>query len=249
MHVIKIGIIIGTNLFRVAGQSVLIEKGIMINELIFLLYVFCIAVCSLMALYFSSETLIAFICLSAVLANLFVSKSITLFGLTATASDALAVGASLSLNLLQEYYGRSKAQQTVYISFFCLIVYTIVSYLHLTYVPSPVDTQQVHFYAILSFMPRITIASLISYFIVQNIDCRLYAKLSQKYMPNFILKNYLCVGVTQLIDTVLFSFLALYGILENIGQIIIVSYSIKLAVLFIAAPFIHLARTIVLKKE
>jgi uncharacterized integral membrane protein (TIGR00697 family) len=213
----------------------------MLNELIFIFYIAVISSSALIALYISAEALIAYICLLTVLANLFVTKAITLFGLTATASDALAVGASLGLNLLQEYHSRTIAQKTVTISFFCLIVYTISSYLQLAYIPSITDTQQEHFLAILYAMPRITLASLTSYYISQSVDCRLYAFVSKRY-THFLLKNYLCVSVSQALDTIFFSFLALYGILDNIAEIIIVSYSIKLLTLFLAAPFLHITK-------
>ena len=90
----------------------------MLNELIFLSYICVVSGASLIALALGKEALVALICVQAVLVNFFVTKQITLFGLTATASDALAVGATLALNLLQEYYQKPVARKAIWISFF-----------------------------------------------------------------------------------------------------------------------------------
>ena len=216
--------------------------------------------------------------MQAILANLFVTKQIVLFGFIATASDALAVGCTLGLNLLQEYYGKAQAQKAVIVSFLCLVVYTILSALHVLYVPAPSDITQTCFTTILSGMPRIIAASLTAYFIVQNLDCWLYGKLKEKFnkppknshkplapseIPeefiiegsakngfNFTLKNYISVSITQLLDTVLFTFLGLYKLspqfdsLNVMYQIIFVSYTIKIATILVSAPILTILKKI-----
>lgn len=215
------------------------------NEIIFLLYIIFMSLTVLGALRLGKEALISLVVLNAVLANLLVSKQIMLFGLNATASDALAVGATLSLNLLQEFYGREIALKTVWISFSGLLFYTFISQLHLVYQPSLFDTCQQAYYLILHNMPRIALASLIVYFIVQQLDCRLYSFLKKRYQGRyFIIRNTVSVGSTQLLDTILFSLLGLYGIIDNIGHIIIFSYVIKLIMLLTATPFLALAKKI-----
>ena len=151
------------------------------NEIIFFIYVIILSISSIIALRISESALVSFISLQAILANLFVTKQIVLFGFIATASDALAVGCTLGLNLLQEYYGKAQAQKAVIVSFLCLVVYTILSALHVLYVPAPSDITQTCFTTILSGMPRIIAASLTAYFIVQNLDCWLYGKLKEKF--------------------------------------------------------------------
>ena len=74
-----------------------------------------------------NQALCSFLCVQAILANLFVIKQITLLGFTATASDMYIVGSVLTLNLLQEYYGKDEARRAIWISFSMLLFYTIVS--------------------------------------------------------------------------------------------------------------------------
>lgn len=211
----------------------------MMNELIFFLSLLAIAASMIIGLQLGIHALFALMSLLGVLANLFVSKQITLFGLTATASDALAVGVTLSLNLIQEFYGRHVARNAIITSFFCLLVYTLFSKLHLWYDPSVTDYMQQHFTALLKTMPRITFASLTTYFIVQNIEVYVYT-LSKKIFPaiSFAIRNILSISITQGIDTILFSFLGLYGLVSNIGQIILISYIIKLITIFCLIPLV-----------
>ena len=106
------------------------------NELIFLLQTITVSLCALGALYLGKEALVTFICIQSILANLFVIKQTTLFGLNATCSDAFAVGATLGLNLLQEYFGRTITRKAIWLNFFFLVFYAITSQIHLAYAPS-----------------------------------------------------------------------------------------------------------------
>ncbi len=214
------------------------------NEIIFLTYILAIAGSLLIALKFGKEALVAIICAQTILANLLVTKQITLFGLTATASDALAIGSVLGLNLLQEYYGKEIAQKTIWISFFIMLFYTAITLLHIAYIPHVDDTASGHFAALLTPMPRLMLASIVTYLVSQNLDRYLYTVLkNNNYFNNyFILRNYVSTGIAQYVDTVLFSILGLWGIVTNIPDIILVSYVIKLAALILAAPFLALSK-------
>lgn len=223
----------------------------MLNEFIFVGYVITVSGASLIALSLGKEALTALICLQAVLVNFFVTKQITLFGLTATASDALAVGTTLALNLLQEYYHKTAARKAIWLSFFCSLFYTLISLFHLGYTPATTDTSAEAFDILLAPMPRIVIASLTVYLSVQYIDSALYGYLRAKLQDqHFILRNYGSLAVSQFIDTVLFSFLGLYGInesfsnLKTIIDIILISYIIKLLVIGIAVPFVRATKTL-----
>src|SRR5205085_8602177 len=141
-----------------------------------------------------------------ILANLFVIKQITLFGFTATCADAFTVGATLGLNLLQEYFGKDITKKAIWVNFFLLIFYLIVSQIHLWYTPAAFDTAQEHFIPLLGLMPRIVIASFSVYFFVQMLDYYLYGMLKKKYADkHLVLRNYFSIAFCQLIDTILFS--------------------------------------------
>jgi len=216
------------------------------NELIFIFHALVIAGCAVGALKLGKEALVAFIALLGILSNLLITKQIILFGLDVVATDAFAVGAMLGLQLLQEYYGREITRRAIGTSFFLLIFYAVMSWIHLSYGPSLSDTVQPHFVAILRHMPRIALASLTSYLVSQILDYRLYGFLKSILAGRYLLiRSYISLTIVQLFDTVFFSFLGLYGIINNVGNVIIVSFAIKMVVILIATPFVALSKKLI----
>lgn len=217
----------------------------MVNEILFLVSIVFIAASSIGALFAGPAALTALVCLQVVLMNLFVTKQMVLCGLNATTADALGIGAVLGINLLREYYGAAIARKTVYLSFGIVVFYTIITWLQLAYVPSACDVQQVHFVAILGHMPRILAASLFTYILVESIEYYLYDYYKRKFDGSyFIIRNYGVVLLTQLLDTILFTFLGLYGLVDNVTEVIMVSYAIKAVTIICMTPLLVFCKKI-----
>lgn len=209
----------------------------MVNEFIFLAQTLILGLFALFALRIGKSALVGFICLMCVLSNLFILKQVTLFGFAATSCDAYAIGAVLGLNLLQEYYGKAVAQKAIVTSFILLVCYSIMAYLQLLYLPNEYDTAQAAYQSILGIMPRIAAASLVVYLFVQYVDSLLYAKLHDMTQGNYLVARvWISLIITQLLDTILFSFLGLYGLVDNLVELICISYAIKLIAIALAGP-------------
>ena len=131
------------------------------NELIFFAHIIVVMSTVLGALLLGEQALVALVALCGILANVFVVKQVTLFGLEVTASDVYMIGAVCGLNLLQEFYGRQSAKRTIKVSFMLMFFYLILSQLHLLFLPSPFDTAHIHFVALFTPMTRIIIASVV----------------------------------------------------------------------------------------
>lgn len=213
------------------------------NELIFVIQIIGISLSTLIALRLGAHALVAFICMYCVLANLFVLKQITLFGLHATSADAFTIGATFGLNMLQEYYGPIITKRTIITNFFILMFFVVMSSIHLWYQPNLCDSMHMHFVPLLSHAPRIIVASFIVYFASQTLDYCLYGFLKRIWRTKWlIVRNGTSTAISQLFDTIAFSFLGLYGIVDHIGEIIIISYSIKILSIVLSSPFIALSR-------
>lgn len=210
------------------------------NEILFLIQTVLIVGFALGAFKLGKGALTAWVAVQALIANLFVLKQITLFGLDVTASDAFAVGSLLGLSFLQEYYGREEAQKATWICFFFMAFFMLVSQLHLHYSPSVHDTTQGAYSAILTPAPRLTMASMGVFFLVQQIDVRLFAYLKAKASGlDFAFRTGIVLVATQLIDTVLFSYAGLYGMVVSMVDIIFISFLIKLTVIFLITPVLR----------
>lgn len=216
------------------------------NELLFFFHCLLMMSAVLGALALGPQALVAFVCWCSILANIFVVKQISLFGLEVTSSDVYMIGAVCGLNLLQEFYGRSIARKTIGISFFLMVLYLVVSQLHLLFVPSVHDTMHSHLAMLLQPMPRIIISSVVVYVLVQHIDYYWYGFLKNLTKGRWLVgRNVLSLIISQLIDTVLFSFAALYGIVASIGEVIFFSFVVKTIVIALSAPFLAMSGKLV----
>lgn len=202
------------------------------NESIFLLQAAVIGIFALTAFRLGKEALTAWVAIQALIANLFVLKQIHLFGLEVTASDAFAIGSLLGLNLLQEKFGREEANQAVKICFFFMFFFAIVSQLHLLYEPSTFDTTHSAFSTLLTLTPRLLLASMTVFFIVQKVDILFFGYLKTRFPHlTFAWRAAASLVLSQFLDTVLFSFAGLYGVVASMIDIIAMSFAIKMIVI------------------
>lgn len=221
-------------------------SGLNMNLAILLLHIVTVCTLTLFFLRLGKEGIVAWAAFTAVTANLFVHKQISLFGLTVTCSDALAVGYLLASNLIQEFFGRECAKRTIWISFLLSLSFGILSILHLAYTPSLADTTHSHFEFLLKPLPRMIGASLFSFLIVQLLDLSFFAYIRKKMEGRHLsLRLALSAVLAHGLDSVLFSYLGLYGIVFSIGHVILFSFAIKCLVLVIAIPFLSFSKRMV----
>lgn len=205
------------------------------NEAIFLIHILLVLFFLGLAVRLGSGALFVYVAFSGVLANLFVVKQMVLFGLHVTCSDVFAISGILGLNLLQELYGKATAARAIRYSLFSLILFVFMSQVHLCYVPSIYDRSHESFQLILNQTPRIVTASLVVYYTVQRFDLVFFAFL-KRWVDRFGLRVMISLLVSQCLDTVLFSFLGLYGIVESVFDIILVSFTIKCLIILCSSP-------------
>lgn len=216
------------------------------NEIVFFLQIFCVAIGNLIMLRLGCVALTAYISLLGVLSNLLVCKEVVLFGFTVTASDSLAVGLILGLNLMQEWFGKIAVQKAILINFIISLFYLALTQIHLWHIAAPSDLAHLHYDEIFSFMPRLVIASLTSYLVVQIADSVFYRWMAVVTSGRwFTARNVVSLCSSELIDTVMFSFLGLYGAVSSVQDIIVFSYIVKLISIACFIPLIALIKRMV----
>lgn len=213
------------------------------NEILFFAHVLVVLGFLLAAYRMGERALVALVVLLGVLANVFVVKQMGLFGWTVTCSDVFAVGGILGLNLLQESWGKESASRAIGISLLCQLFFVAMTQVHLLYVPSVSDGTQSAFVTILSSSPRIVLASISVYYVVQKLDVQIFGFLKRVFVEKFLpVRLILSLLLSQLIDTVLFSFLGLYGLVESIFDVIFMSYLVKCVIIASSGAFVGAAR-------
>ena len=184
--------------------------------------------------------------IAVIVANIQVTKTIELFGLTATLGNIVYATSFLVTDILSENYGKKDAARAVGMGFFSLIIMTILMNLALYFIPDSSDFAQGSLSTIFSLMPRIALGSLAAYGFSQLHDIWAY-DLWRKRFPSkkFIwLRNNLSTMVSQLLDTLIFTLIAFWGVFETsvLIDIMITTYLLKWAVALLDTPFLYVAR-------
>lgn len=220
----------------------------MINELLFLINILLVVILDFIALMLGREFLIASIIVQGLLANIFVLKQACMFGLVVTCTDAFIIGMVLALNLMEEVFGKESSSTSINSYFFSLVALFGLKLIHLAYLPSPLDDMHIHYSSILKDTGRIVVSTLFVSFASLHLDRYLYRLLSKRLNISFLfLKNFITTAISQLFDTIAFSYLALYGLFPSMRDLIIFSYSIKLISLFFITLILFLFKNLIEK--
>jgi len=196
---------------------------------------------------FGKQGLYMMIIMNIILANIQVIKTVEMLGLVATLGNILYGSIFFATDVLSELYGKKSAKKGVWMGFFAIIVTTVVMYIALFFIPHESDFIQPHLEAIFGFLPRIVFASLVAYLISQHHDIWFFHKLKTLTKGKHLwFRNTASTLVSQLIDSVIFSVIAFYGVFpfEIWIQIILTTYLFKVFVAIIDTPFIYIAKHI-----
>lgn len=214
------------------------------NELLFLIMTLVGLFFTLFCFRMGKVWLYTYVGVSIVLANIFVTKQITLFGLSATGGNVMYGTIFLATDLLSEHYGKRFARKAVFIGFYTAIVYLVMSQFITAFRPAEYDTVQDGMVAIFNFAPRLILGSLVAYLLSQLHDVWFFHFLKTKTKDKMLwLRNNVSTWISQLIDSVTFSLIAFTGVFEwpVVLQIIITTYLLKIVIAAIDTPFIYLS--------
>lgn len=218
------------------------------NETIFITHSVLIGLFAMYSVRLGRGALTAFMAVCWVLGNLFVIKEAQIFGLNVVTSDAFAIGANIAITLLREYYGEKTAKNGIWIGFYTALFFVIVANIHLTYIPNVFDTTQPHFVALLGRMTRIVCASFFVSVISMTLNLYLFNWFTKKIGERFFgINSFLSLTLSQIIDTTLFAFIALYGNVHSIWHIIVFSSLVKTVCIIISIPSVYISRKIISK--
>jgi hypothetical protein len=198
---------------------------------------------------FGKTGIYAYIGFATILANIQACKSIELFGITTTAGSVLYASTFLCTDILSEKYGKKTATTAVWLGVLINILWLVGTQLTLCFKPSPSDYIQPSLEVVFGMVPRISVASLISYIISQRIDVFMYHKIWNKTGNNengLWLRNNGSTLVSQLIDSIIFVSIGFAGTVDMkiLFEIMLTTYLFKAIVALCDTPFAYLARKI-----
>lgn len=220
------------------------------NNLIFILTVL-VYLGSVLLLYkfFGKSGLYAFAIFSTLLGNIAVCKCVDIFGLATTAGNVLYAATFLVTDILSEKYGKKEASRAVAYSFTIMVLWLAGTQLILSFEPNANDYIDSSLKVVFGLVPRVTAGSLAGFIVSQNLDVFLYHAIWKKTgsdKTRLWLRNNGSTLISQLVDTVIFTFVAFWGVYpQNVFfSILITTYLFKAIVAICDTPFMYLSRKI-----
>lgn len=208
--------------------------------------------------FFKEKGLYCWTVLATIAANIEVMILIEAFGMQQTLGNILFASTFLVTDILSELYGKQQADRAVNMGIAASCSFIVISQFWLHYTPSAADIMSPHITAVFSNTPRIMLMGLLVYGIVQKFDVWLYhwiwqktEKLCGNKKGLLWLRNNGSTLVSQLLNTVLFTVGAFYGVYDNavLLEIILFSYIIFIVTSIADTPVVYLARYLYNKKS
>jgi uncharacterized integral membrane protein (TIGR00697 family) len=229
------------------------------NELLLIVSLICIYGTVLLSFtLFGEKGMVGWMVIATIAANIEVLILIDAFGMEQTLGNIMFASTLLATDITSEIYGKKQAKQAANIGIFVSVCFLIVSQSWLLYSPVEEGSIFTSIQGVFSNVPRVMITGLAVYAIVQRFDVWCYHKLwglTEKHFgsrrSHLWLRNNASTFISQLLNTVLFTLGAFWGIygFSTLLSIFITSYIIFIIAALADTPIVYLARMISEKRK
>lgn len=197
--------------------------------------------------FFGKIGLFVWIGIASILANIQVTKSINILGLSGTLGNVMFASNFLATDILSECYGKKEAKKGVYIGVFSIIVYLICTQLSLLFLPNDIDIAQGSMNTLFALAPRICISSLLMFFLANLADVYVFETLKKKFDGKKLwLRNNISTILCNCLENFGFVFLAFLGVysIQDVLGIAISTSIIEIIIALCDTPFVYLAKNV-----
>lgn len=192
---------------------------------------------------FKKEGLYVWISIATILANILVCKSIEMLSFITNLGNILFASSFLAADILTEKYGDDSAKKAIIISVFSQVTFIIMTQFALLYTPSSVDIANESMKNLFAINLRVSISSILMYFVSNMINIYLYAWIKNKIPTKLWLRNNLSTIVCNCLENFIFSTMAFIGIypIKTIFEIAIIASIIEIIIAILDTPFLYLS--------
>ena len=200
---------------------------------------------------FGKKGVLCWNAIATIAANIEVMILIEAFGMEQTLGNIMFASTFVATDILSENHGKKEAELAVKTGIFVSVAFIVFTRIWLMYSPSPNDTVMPSIINVFSNTPRVMLAGLVVYGIVQAVDVFLYhkiwkltEKLSGSSKGFLWLRNNAATLISQLFNAVLFNLSAFGGVYDSktLVSIIISTYAIYIVTSLADTPVVYLAR-------
>lgn len=187
-----------------------------------------------------------------ILANLQGPKLTVIFGLQTSLGVIFYSSIFFATDVLSELYGKAAANKAVRMGFVVSVIVLVMLSLALLYLPSgqpetAIFSASIHdaFVTIVNFTPRFIFGSLLAYYISQHFDVWAFHKIKSVTGERWLwLRNNLSTMSSQVVDTVIYSLVTWWGIVDLRTALALgaAKYIFKVVIAMIDTVFIYWAK-------
>lgn len=193
---------------------------------------------------FKKEGLFVWISIATIIANILVCKSIELFSFTTNLGNILFASSFLATDIMSEKYGAKESRKAIILGVVSQVIFVIMTQIGLLYIPAPEDLAQESMKGLFSINLRVSIASIVMYFVSNMADIYIFEKIKEKVPGKLWLRNNVSTMICNSLENYFFSFLAFAGLMD-IPTILSIATLASILEIVIAAcdtPFLYLSK-------
>lgn len=203
---------------------------------------------------FGKTGLIGWIGIASIIANIQVTKSIDILGLSATLGNVMFGSNFLAANILSECYGKEDAKKGILFGLFSVIVYLVMTQITLVFTPNEIDLVQDSMKSLFTIAPRVCISSVVMFFIANMGNIFIYNKMKNKEIKEekeestklLWLRDNVSTIVCNCLENFGFVFGAFLGVypIADVVMIAVSTSILEIIISICSTPFIYLAKKV-----
>lgn len=193
---------------------------------------------------FGKTGAMAWVGIATILANVITAKNADIFGLSTAIGTVMFASTFLATDILTEYHSIQDAKKAVYIGLFADVLLIVSTQIALLYKPSAFDYADGAMQTLFALNMRISIASMVMYFVSNLADVYLFEKLKEKSGGKRLwLRNNVSTMLCNCLENFGFIALAFAGIYDakTIFTIALSTSIVEAIVAVCDTPFIYIA--------
>ena len=194
--------------------------------------------------FFKKEGLFVWVSIATIIANILVCKSIGIFNITTNLGNILFASSFLATDIMSEKYGAKESRKAIILGVVSQVIFVIMTQIGLLYTPAPEDLAQESMKGLFSINLRVSIASIVMYFVSNMADIYIFEKIKEKIPGKLWLRNNVSTMICNSVENYLFSFLAFAGLMDITTILSIATLASVLEIVIAACdtPFLYLSK-------
>lgn len=206
--------------------------------------VVCFTAVVLIEKVFKKEGLYVWVAIAVIMANIMACKQVNFAGHETSLGSVLFASSFLATDILSVKYSKEVAKKAIVLGLLSVVVFNIAMQICLMFIPNDLDFVNGSMKTLFSFGGRVSIASIIMYFVSNMADVYLFDKLRSKFKDKLWISNNVSTIVCNCLENFLFGLIAFVGIFPvmTIIKMQILGCIIEMIIAVCDTPFLYLSK-------